>query len=138
MHAMKPLGVGLLAAALTVIAGSIRLSFGAAVSGEARKVDFKGEFFALCDLACEVIPASRKGELDPGSYKIRHYRESYVIRALAVAYDLTGNKKYLDTCKAWSDEMVDYQSRMTPANAYYMAYAERVGSGATYRRSKLR
>ena len=55
-----------------------------------------------------------------------------------LAYDLTGNKKYLDTCKAWSDEMVDYQSRMTPANAYYMAYAERVGPGATYRRSKLR
>ena len=33
----------------------------------------------------------------------RPEREKLAVRALAVAYDLTAERKYLDVCRAWSD-----------------------------------
>ena len=50
------------------------------------------------------------------------YAESYPIRGLNVAYDITGKKEYLDVCKKWSDQQLRYQEMMHPTGAYYMGY----------------
>ena len=52
------------------------------------------------------------------------FEDSHAIRALAVAYDMTGKKEYLDTCKHWSDRMIAFQEKMVPKGAYYMNYGE--------------
>ncbi|GAG08345.1 unnamed protein product, partial [marine sediment metagenome] len=43
---------------------------------------------------------------------------------LCVAYDMTGEKKYLDACTRWADMMVDYQRQMKPKGAYYLNYGK--------------
>ena len=53
--------------------------------------------------------------------------DSYAVRALCVAYDMTGNQKYLNACRAWSDRMVNYQKEMVPHGAYYMHYNRKPG-----------
>ena len=54
-------------------------------------------------------------------------QDSYAVRALAVAHDLSGNPKYLETCRAWSDRMIAFQEKMTPKGAYYMNYGRKPG-----------
>jgi rhamnogalacturonyl hydrolase YesR len=46
---------------------------------------------------------------------------------LAVAYDMTGKQEYLDTCRRWSDRMIDYQNQMIPKGAYYLNYFRKPG-----------
>lgn len=53
--------------------------------------------------------------------------DSYAVRALCVAYDMTGNEKYLDACREWSERMVRYQKKMIPHGAYYMHYNRKPG-----------
>lgn len=79
----------------------------------------KSEFIRLCDLACQELPKEGR--------RVAFYQDSYAIRALAVAYDMTGNKDYLAACKQWSDRMLDHQSRMTPGGAYWMNYGRKPG-----------
>ncbi|MFH1922212.1 MAG: hypothetical protein ABIP48_20300, partial [Planctomycetota bacterium] len=55
------------------------------------------------------------------------YWDSYVVRALAVAYDMTGKEEYLNACKLWSDRMIEYQEGMIPRGAYYMQYGRKPG-----------
>jgi hypothetical protein len=84
--------------------------------------DLKAKFFELCDNACV--------ELAKDNLHVRgkqHYRDSYSVRALGVAYDMTGKEDYLDTCKNWSDKMIELQAGMTPAGAYYMNYGRKPG-----------
>ncbi len=92
--------------------------------------ELKIKFFQLCDVAVErfKIPddlplsyTSRDGgQLTPK--KIAFYCRSYPVRALAVAYDLTGKEEYLTTIKNWSDRMITFQEKMIPKGAYYMNY----------------
>ncbi|MGC8654842.1 MAG: hypothetical protein ACP5US_12725 [Candidatus Kryptoniota bacterium] len=77
------------------------------------------EFFRLCDSAMARI--RDKNRSDP------FFIDSYGVRGLCVAYDMTGNRKYLDACQSWSDRMVEYQKLMVPAGAYYMNYGRKPG-----------
>ena len=92
--------------------------------------DFKADFVKLCDIACREL------NLEPRK-KPRHrafYVDSYAVRALAVAHDVTGKRQYLDACKVWCDRMLDDQKQMTPAGAYHMNYGRKPGqdSGGWY------
>ncbi|MDE3067216.1 MAG: glycoside hydrolase family 88 protein [Verrucomicrobiota bacterium] len=79
----------------------------------------RARFLQLCDVA-----AAKVADADsPGPFFV----DSYAVRALCVAYDTTGNQKYLDACRAWSDRMINDQERMTPPGAYYMHYNRKPG-----------
>jgi len=80
---------------------------------------FKARFLQLCDLARAEVPQTDRK--DP------HFIDSYAVRALCVAYDLTGREFYLDVCKGWSDRMVAFQAQMNPRGAYYMNYGRKPG-----------
>lgn len=81
-------------------------------------IDQRGrEFIQLCDVAC--------AELNTPERKVPFYHDSYAVRALAVAHDITGGRKYLDVCRRWSDRMVEHQNAMTPKGAYWMHYGRK-------------
>lgn len=90
---------------------------------------FRARFFELCDLAIaemdkEIVPwreKNRENE-EPKTHHVPFFEDAFAIRGLCVAYDLTGEKKYLDACTRWADKMVDYQRRMKPEGAYYLNY----------------
>ncbi|MDH4239795.1 MAG: hypothetical protein OEW48_09550 [Phycisphaerae bacterium] len=44
-----------------------------------------------------------------------------------MAYDMTGEQKYFDACRRWSDQIIEYQRRMIPAGAYYMNHSRAPG-----------
>ena len=81
--------------------------------------EFRPHFLQLCDLASAEIKA--------GPRKDPFFVDSYAVRALCVAYDLTGKKEYLDACRAWSERMVGFQEKMLPRGAYYMHYGRKPG-----------
>lgn len=83
---------------------------------------YKARFFKLCDLACQELSKETLHQ----KYK-QYYKDSYSVRALAVAYDMTGEEKYLDACKQWSDKMVKLQDGMIPKGAYYINYFRKPG-----------
>ena len=81
---------------------------------ETNTAELSAQFFQLCDVAgAKVTNAESKGPF---------FIDSYAVRALCVAYDMTGNQKFLDGCRNWSERMVVYQQQMTPHGAYYMHY----------------
>jgi hypothetical protein len=103
---------------LFVIAAVLPLQ--AVRADDAAPADFRANFFKLCDLAAaKVSHDNSKG----GPYFV----DSYGVRALCVAYDMTGNTNYLDACRAWSHRMVGFQNEMTPRGAYYMHYNRKPG-----------
>ena len=116
---MKPLRIirlfvrRLLAIALGIAALS---AAGAEQSGREKS---QAQFLQLCDLAASHI----RVETNKGAFFI----DSYAIRALCVAYNLTGKKSYLEACQKWSDRMVAFQEKMIPQNAYYMNYNRKPG-----------
>lgn len=92
--------------------------------------DFEAKFFQLCDLAVEELKLPlelplRKMSQDLSPRKTSFWSSSYTIRALGVAYDMTGKEEYLNTMKRWSDEMITYQEKMIPRGIYYMNYGRR-------------
>ena len=80
---------------------------------------FRGQFFQLCDMAATTVRHENN--------KISFFVDSYAVRALCAAYDLTGNTNYLDACRDWSTRMVEYQKKMRPRGAYYMHYNRKPG-----------
>jgi hypothetical protein len=64
----------------------------------------------------------RIGYYGGSNRKVQHYVDSYIVRALAVAYDLTGKEEYLNTIRTWSDRMITFQGKMIPKGGYYMNY----------------
>ncbi len=93
--------------------------------------DLKAKFLSLCDVAVEAfkVPydepvhlASRDGGQNKKLEIWSHFSRSYTVRALAVAYDVTGKDFYLRPIKKWADDMLTFQSKMIPKNAYYMGY----------------
>ncbi len=89
-------------------------------------------YLTLSDVAVKALtaePPDRDGyRKNPG---MRDYYmffvDSYAVRALAVAYDLTGRERYWDACRTWSDRMVRHQEKMVPRGAYYMNYHRKPG-----------
>jgi hypothetical protein len=55
------------------------------------------------------------------------FEDAHAVRALAVAYDMTGKRAYLEACRRWSDRIIEYQSRMIPKGAYYMNHGRAPG-----------
>ncbi len=88
--------------------------------------DLRSRFFQLCDLA--------SAEIQAGAHKHPHFIDSYAVRALCVAHDMTGREEYLKACRAWSDRMLACQTNMRPRGAYYMNYGRKPGEekGAWY------
>ena len=81
--------------------------------------EMRVQFFKLCDVAvAKVTNSASKGPF---------FVDSYAVRALCVAYDMTGNQKYLNACRDWSERMVKYQDQMIPHGAYYMHYNRKPG-----------
>jgi len=89
------------------------------LTAEPQAPALREQFFKLCDA---VVPV-----LDDTGRRVPFYQDSYAIRALAVAYDLSGKRQYLDVCRRWSARMVEHQARMTPRGAYYMNYGRKPG-----------
>jgi hypothetical protein len=88
-------------------------------SAPAAPADFKAQFSKLCDMAAVKVRDENN--------KVPFFVDSYAVRALCVAYDMTGNTNYLDACRDWSSRMVDHQDKMTPRGAYYMHYNRKPG-----------
>ena len=84
---------------------------------------FKAEFLRLCDVASAEINNPARQTPKP----VPFYIDSYAVRALCVAHDMTGTELYLETCKRWTDRMIEYQGGMTPKGAYYMNYGRKPG-----------
>jgi hypothetical protein len=91
----------------------------ARASQQAQGARLRAEFLKMCDAAC--------AELNTPERKVPFYQDSYAVRALAVAFDLTAERKYLDVCRKWSDLMLGYQSGMTPKGGYWMHYGRKPG-----------
>jgi len=89
------------------------------LTSQPAEAQLRQKFFELCAVACV--------ELNADDRKMPFYIDSYAVRALAVAYDLTGKPEYLAACRKWSDRMVDFQDHMTPTGAYYMHYGRKPG-----------
>jgi len=119
MQKVISFSIKFLLAGLVLLAGRQAVSVTTVLAGDVRATEFRAEFLKLCDVASE--------ELNKATRKQSFYRDSYAVRALAVAYDITGNEKYLDTCTWWSQRMVNLQNRMKPKGAYYMNYGRKPG-----------
>jgi len=86
---------------------------------EAPPAEFRARFLQLCDLvAAKVSDANSAGSF---------FVDSYAVRTLCAAYDLTGNQRYLEASRQWSGRMVGFQDKMVPAGAYYMHYNRQPG-----------
>jgi hypothetical protein len=81
--------------------------------------DFRSHFLTLCDRAAAKV----SDENSKGAFFV----DSYGVRALCVAYDMTGNTNYLNASREWSLRMVRYQDKMYPRGAYYMHYGRNPG-----------
>ena len=79
----------------------------------------RAQFFKLCDLAAIKVRDEHN--------KVPFFVDSYAVRALCSAYDLTGATNYLNACRDWSERMVEYQEKMIPSGAYYMHYNRKPG-----------
>lgn len=88
-------------------------------AAEPQPPDFKAQFLQLCDITSQ--------ELNSEMRKESFFRDSYGVRALLAAYDMTRRQAYLDACCRWSDRMLEYQGQMIPTGAYYMRYGRKPG-----------
>ncbi len=92
---------------------------------------FRTRFLELCDLAIDeldkpIVPWREKyrENEEPKTHHVPFFEDSYAVRGLCVAYDISGEKKYLDACTRWADMIVDFQKRMKPEGAYYLNYGK--------------
>ena len=104
----------------SLTAGVRPVAFERPAAGES---DFKADFLRLCDVACRELNKEPRAAPRHKAF----YVDSYAVRALAVAHDVTGSPEYLSVCRAWCDRMLDDQKRMTPAGAYNMNYGRKPG-----------
>jgi len=89
-------------------------------------------FLRLADVAAQALrlePSPDRAPIKKNPFRDypQFFVDSYAVRALAVAYDLTGRERYFTACRAWSDRMLRHQSGMTPQGAYYMNYHRKPG-----------
>lgn len=81
--------------------------------------EFRSQFLQLCDSTLVRLRHEKDGH--------PFFIDSYGVRSLCVAYDMTGNQKYLEACRSWADRMVRSQKKMIPAGAYYINYGRKPG-----------
>jgi hypothetical protein len=81
----------------------------------------RGEFLQLAETARAALS---------GDTGVAYFQEAYAVRALAVAYDLTGDPDTLAACVDWSSRMAEAQSGMIPAGAYDMNYGRSPGESS--------
>ena len=117
-----------------LLVASVMLQAAAGRAQQPAPVDFKAHFLRLCDMACKELDKPftpfderDRANVDPATHHAPFFEDSHAVRALAVAYDMTGKRAYLDTCRRWSDRMIAYQARMIPKDAYYLNYYRRPG-----------
>ncbi len=116
---------------------AISLTCGSGSAAEAGAQDglrdkFEARFLKFCDLATvelnkEITGFTSRTNADPATHHMPFFEDAHAVRALAVAYDLTGRRAYLDACRRWSDRMIAYQNRMIPRGAYYMNHGRAPG-----------
>ena len=116
----------LIASTCLALAAIVLLSVPAALG---REPDLKAEFLALCDANCKIVEKQSQTNKTIREARRGFCWDSYVVRALCVAYDMTGKQEYLDVCKLWSDRMIEYQDKMIPEGIYYMQYGRKPGEG---------
>ncbi len=92
-----------------------------------RQRDQRREFLRFCDANAKIVEKQIDLPIPPPKPYRGFFPDSYTVRALAVAYDITGDEKYLNTCKRWSDRMIRDQREMIPKGAYYMNYGRAPG-----------
>jgi len=121
----RPVAVAFAVMMLAVVTSRLN----AAQAQQAEAANWKAQFLTLCDLAVAelnkpVTPfkESHRTTEDATTHHVPFFEDSYGVRALLVAYDLTGDRKYLDACTRWADHVVALQQRMTPRGAYYVNY----------------
>lgn len=100
--------------------------------GAGAQTDLQAQFLKFCDLAVrelnkELTPFTSRTNSDPATHHMPFFEDAHAVRALAVAYDMTGRRDYLNACRRWSDQMVKYQSGMKPTGAYYMNHSRAPG-----------
>ncbi len=100
-------------------ADGVSLSSRRAGTSVTADASFRSLFFRLCD--------STIVRIRDNNGKRPFFIDSYGVRGLCVAYDMTRNEKYIDACRSWADRMVKYQKTMYPAGAYYMNYGRKPG-----------
>ena len=105
---------------------------GAAAEKDVMRAQFEARFLKFCDLAAAELnkPLTQftsRTNADPATHHMPFFEDAHAVRALAVAYDMTGKGSYLQACKLWSDRMIEYQSRMIPKGAYYMNHSRAPG-----------
>ena len=102
------------------------LAWSAAGAEPASGTRFRSQLLQLSDLASVQLKA--------GTNTQPFFIDSYAVRALCVAYELTGKGEYLDACRAWSERMLAHQQKMLPRGAYDMNYGRKPGgdNGAWY------
>jgi hypothetical protein len=123
---MRPPRIGfrkLLMTVLSLTVSTRALLCEAVPYGAPETTDFKAEFLKLCDVAADELNSDARQVPKP----IPFYIDSYAVRALSVAFDMTGKLRYLGACKRWSDRMIEVQGRMVPKGAYYMNYGRKPG-----------
>ena len=94
--------------------------------------EFETRFLKFCDLATaelnkELTPFLNRTNAAPATHHMPFFEDAHAVRALAVAYDLTGRRAYLDACRRWAGRIVEYQDKMIPAGAYYMNHQRAPG-----------
>jgi len=119
---------GLLLAAHCLIATAIAADAPPEVSTAA----LRAHFLKFCDLAVAelnkpITPFYSRTDDDPATHHMPFFEDAHAVRALAVAYDMTGRRRYLDACRRWSDLMIVYQRGMNPPGAYYMNHQRAPG-----------
>jgi len=93
---------------------------------------FRASFLKFCDVAVSelnkpITPFYSRTDADPATHHMPFFEDAHAVRALAVAYEMTGRSSYSDTCKRWADLMIVYQRGMDPAGAYYMNHQRAPG-----------
>ncbi len=99
--------------------------------------EFRTTFLQFCDLASadlqkpyEAFRVFERGYDNPATHHMPAFEDAHAVRALAVAYDLTGERRYLDACRHWAEWARDCQARMIPAGAYYMNHSRAPGENS--------
>ncbi|MBC8218849.1 MAG: hypothetical protein H8E73_10325 [Planctomycetes bacterium] len=69
--------------------------------------DLQTRFLAFCDLAVvefnkEITRFADRDNADPATHHMPFFEDAHAARALAVAYDMTGEAKYLESVKAFA------------------------------------
>ncbi len=119
---------------LLLLAASMMLQPAVGQAQQPPQSDFTAHFLRLCDITCKELDKQfspfeerNRSNADPATHHAPFFEDSHAIRALAVAYDMTGKREYLDTCRRWSDRMITYQHKMIPKDAYYLNYYRQPG-----------